>query len=708
MGAGSWTPDERGLAVLVEGMADAVAVVDAEGVLHYLNPAAEQLFGYSLAERRDQPVFDLVHPDDLELAAAALAATTVEDDPGSAVEVRVRAGDGEWLHVEVIGTNLLEDERLRGVILSFRDITARRAAERGRASAERVLDHTFAHNPVGLTLCTVDGRFVKVNPAFCRLVGLTEAELLADTYQAVTDPRELADEEEALVAVIRGERSSFTTDKRIPGQDGSVRFGELTVSMVEDPDGGRLILGQLRDVTEQREMHLELEHRSLHDPLTGLANRALFADRVGVAYRRHRRYGGGLSIAFIDLDDFKTVNDALGHPAGDELLRRVAERLTTRFRATDTVARVGGDEFAILLDEAGETTHAEHLAAEIVGLFDEPFALAGRRLRVGASVGIAPMAPGRDDHRGVEELVADADLAMYAAKKAGKGRWRAFRPSMRTRAAARLDIREQLEHGFRTDAVEVHYQPVVDTRTGQPAGLEALARWRHPELGLLRPGDFLDLAEEMGLASALDACVLERVGIDREQWRRDAPRLVELPVSVNVTVAEVGPALEERIDTFLASPGGEGIDLWLELTERAMLLNIDAVGASLARLRERGVRMALDDFGVGYSSLAHLHRLPIGLVKLDRAFLASVPTTGPSFMNTVVELCDALDLEVVAEGVETYDQHQLVTSVGIRYAQGFFYAEPRGPAALAALLAQPQPAPPVQGASTSGAVGPST
>jgi diguanylate cyclase (GGDEF)-like protein len=477
--------------------------------------------------------------------------------------------------------------------------------------------------------------------------------------------------------------------------------------MVEDPDGVRLIFGQLRDVTDQREMRDELEHRSLHDPLTGLANRTLFADRVGVAYRRHRRYGSGLSIAFVDLDDFKTVNDALGHPAGDELLRGVAERLTSRFRATDTVARVGGDEFAVLLDEAGETTHAEHLAGEIVALFDEPFVLAGRRLRVGASVGIAPMAPGRDDYRDVEELVADADLAMYAAKKAGKGRWRAFRPSMRTRAAARLDIREQLEHGFRTDAVEVHYQPVIDTRTGETRGLEALARWRHPELGLLRPGDFLDLAEEMGLASALDGCVLERVGIDREQWRRDAPHLAELPVSVNVTVAEVGPALEDRIDAFLASPGGQGVELWLELTERAMLLNIETVGASLARLQERGVRMALDDFGVGYSSLAHLHRLPIGLVKLDRAFLASVQTTGPSFMTTVVDLCDALDLQVVAEGVETYDQHQLICSVGIRYAQGFFYAEPRGPAALISLLAPPQPAPPVQDASTSGAVGPS-
>jgi diguanylate cyclase (GGDEF)-like protein len=411
-----------------------------------------------------------------------------------------------------------------------------------------------------------------------------------------------------------------------------------------------------------------------------------------------------LAVAFVDLDDFKTVNDALGHAAGDDLLRAVADRLTTRFRATDTVARVGGDEFAVLLDEAGSIADAERLASEIVDLFDEPFLLAGRRLRVGASVGIAPMTSGLDDAREVDELVADADLAMYAAKQAGKGRWRAFRPSMRSRAAASLDIREQLEHGFRTEAVEVHYQPVVDTATGQPIGLEALARWRHPTLGLLRPGDFLDVAEEMGLAAALDWCVLERVALDREGWKQESPRLADLPVSVNITVAEIGPVLEERIDAFMASPGGQGTRLHLELTERAMLLNVDAVGATLERLKARGIGLALDVFGVGYSSLAHLHRLPVDIVKLDRAFLASVQTAGSDFMAAVVELCGALDLHVIAEGVETYEQHEVVTGVGIGYAQGFFYAEPRGPKAVASLLNGIQPAPPEQAAPGSGAV----
>jgi diguanylate cyclase (GGDEF)-like protein/PAS domain S-box-containing protein len=703
MGSGRWAPGEHWLAVIAEGTADAIAVLDRDAVLLWANPAAEDLFGYELADRRGRVILDLVHPEDLDLVVGSLAEMANIELPGAPLEVRARAADGHWIYVEVVTTNLLEDERLGGMIISIRDITARRAAESARASAQRVLDHTFAHNPVGLVLTTLDGHFVKVNPAFCEFLGMTEAELLADNYRSLTPPKEYEAEQSEMAAVIRGERPTFSADKKIVRRDGTRAIGELTISMLEDPDGVRLVFGQLRDVTEQRELQAQLEHRSLHDPLTGLANRELFADRVSLAHHRHRRYGNGLSVAFVDLDDFKTVNDALGHAVGDELLRGVAERLTERFRATDTVARVGGDEFAVLLDEAGETHDAEQLAGEIVALFDEPFVLAGRRLRVGASVGIAPMIPGRDDRRGVEELVADADLAMYAAKQAGKGRWRAFRPSMRSRAAASLDIREQLEQGFHAEAIEVHYQPVVDTASGLAVGIEALARWRHPSLGLLRPGDFLDVAEEMGLAAALDWCVLERVAIDRERWRETAPNLLHLPVGVNITVSEVGPVLEERIDAFLASPGGEGAHLHLELTERAMLLNGEAVSDALDRLRKRGIGLALDDFGVGYSSLAHLHRLPVGIVKLDRAFLSSVQTAGSDFMAAVVELCAALDLAVVAEGVETYEQHQVVTSVGIRFAQGFFYAEPRGPSALASLLAA-QPAPPEQDAPGSGAV----
>lgn len=683
---GVWKPDESWLAMLVESSADVVVVVDGEARLRYANPAAERLFGHRLSDWQGHSVLDLLHPDDLDLALSALA-TMKAKDRGDPIELRVRDAGGDWCHVELVATNRLDDEDLGGLIFTIRDITDRRAAERGRATAERVLDHTFAFNPIGMCLTTLDGRFVKVNPAFCDLVGLTEAELLADTYQSLTDPGELQAELAQLDALIDGRNPSFTTDKRILRKDGTQRLGELTVSLVEDPDGGRLFFGQLRDVTEQRELQRQLEHRSLHDPLTGLANRRLFSDRVALAHRRHRRYSSGLSIAFVDLDDFKLVNDAMGHPAGDELLRRVADRLVDRFRATDTVARVGGDEFAILLEESGAVSDAERLAAEIVELFTEPFEVGGRRLHVGASVGIAPVAAGLDEPRGVDELVADADLAMYAAKSAGKGRWRSFRPSMRSRAASRLAIREELEHGFRTDAVEVHYQPVVDTATGAPVGLEALARWRHPSLGLLRPGDFLEVAEEMGMAAHLDWCVLDRVARDRQRWREDAPHLVELPVSVNVTVAEIGPVLEDRIGAFLESPGGEDAQLALELTERAVLLNADSVATTLERLAARGVGIALDDFGVGYSSLAHLHRLPIGVVKLDRAFVASVGTAGAEFMAAVVDLCDALDLQVIAEGVETYEQHQAVQAVGIPWAQGFFYAEPRGPGAVAATVA---------------------
>lgn len=711
MGAGDERPEEAWLAVLVEAMADAVVVIDATANLVYANPAAESLFDHSLDDRRGTSVLTLLHPEDLDTAVRSLGTMMSKlDEAGDPLEVRVRTGTDDWCHVELVAMNRLEDERFGGLILSIRDITDRRAAERGRAAAERVLDHTFARNPVGLVLCTLDGRFVRVNPAFCRLMGRTESDLLAWNYQELTDADELDQELVQWEQLLAGDRQTVVVDKQVQRPDGSTCTAELTASLLNGPDGTQLIFGQWRDVTEQRELQRALEHRSLHDPLTGLANRALFADRVELARSRHRRYGTGMAVAFIDLDDFKSVNDALGHVAGDELLRAVAERLTTRFRATDTVARVGGDEFAVLLEESGPVVAAEQLAAEILALFDEPFDLGERRLRAGASVGVAPVGAGLEDHRGTEELVADADLAMYAAKQAGKGRWRSFRPSMRSRAASRLGIRERLEDGFAEEAVEVHYQPVLDTRTGVVVGLEALARWRHPDLGLLRPGDFLEVAEEMGLAATLDRRVLERVARDREGWRATAPHMLDLPVGVNVTVAEVGPHLEEGIDAFFASPGGAGARLFIDLTERALLANVDAVAATLERLRGRGIGVILDDFGVGYSSLSQLHRLPIGYVKLDRAFLASTASTGPDFIAAVVNLCTSLGLKVIAEGVETLEQHELVRGLDVAWAQGFFYAEPRGARAVADFVARAsdQPAPPLQGAEVSGAVGPST
>jgi len=711
VGAGDERPEEAWLAVLVEAMADAVVVIDATANLVYANPAAELLFDHSLDDRRGTSVLTLLHPEDLDTAVRSLGTMMTKlDEAGDPLEVRVRTGTEGWRHVELVAMNRLEDERFGGLILSIRDITERRAAERGRAAAEHVLDHTFARNPVGLVLCTLEGRFVRVNPAFCRLMGRSESDLLAWSYQELTDADELDAELAQWEQLLAGQRRTVTVDKVVERPDGSVCTAEVTASLLDGPEGIQLIFGQWRDVTEQRELQRALEHRSLHDPLTGLANRALFADRVELARSRHRRYGTGMAVAFIDLDDFKSVNDALGHVAGDELLRAVAERLTTRFRATDTVARVGGDEFAVLLDESGPVVAAEQLAAEILALFDEPFDLGERRLRAGASVGVAPVGAGLEDHRSTEELVADADLAMYAAKQAGKGRWRSFRPSMRSRAASRLGIRERLEDGFAEEAVEVHYQPVLDTRTGAVVGLEALARWRHPDLGLLRPGEFLELAEEMGLAAALDRRVLERVARDRAGWREQAPHMLDLPVGVNVTVAEIGPHLEDGIDAFFASPGGDGARLFIDLTERALLANVDVVAATLERLRARGIGVILDDFGVGYSSLSQLHRLPIGYVKLDRAFLASTASTGPDFIAAVVNLCTSLGLKVIAEGVETLEQHELVRGLDVSWAQGFFYAEPRGARAVADFVARAsdQPAPPLQGAEVSGAVGPST
>ena len=448
------------------------------------------------------------------------------EGPGAPLEVRARAADGRWIHVEVITTNLLDDERFGGHDRVDPGHHDRRDGGAARASAERVLDHTFAHNPIGMVLCTADGRFVKVNPAFCELVGLTEAELLADTYQGLTDrrgaaPRSRTPWSPSSAASRRASRPTSAS----PARTARVRIGELTVSMVEDPDGVRLIFGQLRDVTDQRELQRELEHRSLHDPLTGLANRALFADRVEPCpppppSLRQRPVG-----AFVDLDDFKTVNDALGHAGGRRAARAgwpsgSRTRPGHRHRGPGRRRRVR----ASCWTRAGSAGRRRATwPPRSCELFDEPV----HRRR--------PPAPGRGQRR--HRL--DGDRPERRPRRRGAGGRRRPR-HVRGQAGGQgamaclpavdaLPGRRQPRHPGAAGARlphRGHRGPLpAGGRHGDrsPVGLEALARWRHPSLGLLRPGEFLDVAEEMGLASALDWCVLERVALDRERWQRDRP-----------------------------------------------------------------------------------------------------------------------------------------------------------------------------------------
>ncbi len=427
----------------------------------------------------------------------------------------------------------------------------------------------------------------------------------------------------------------------------------------------------------------QLEHQAFHDPLTGLANRALVLDRLTQALLRAERRHEELCVMLLDLDDFKTVNDSLGHAAGDRLLTLASERLAGVLRPTDTPARLGGDEFAVLLEDADVAT-AAGVAERILAAFGQPFDVGGREVFVSATIGIAPAAEGE---RNAEALVRDADAAMYSAKAQGKRGYAVFVPQMRTAAVARLEMESRLRNAVARDEMELVYQPIVRAADGGVVGLEALVRWRHPDLGLLGPGEFIPLAEQTGVIDEIGEWVLRSAC-------RDVMGLVrgdggEPPVvTVNLSPRQLrNPALAETVEAALADGGLPPERLVLEITESAMAADTPGNLASLRALRGRGVRVAVDDFGSGYSSLGQLRRLPVDMLKIDREFVAEARSAqATALLRAVVELGNGLGLTGGAEGVERQDQLALVRSVGCALGQGWLWARPMPIADVATLL----------------------
>ena len=429
-----------------------------------------------------------------------------------------------------------------------------------------------------------------------------------------------------------------------------------------------------------------LKQQAFHDPITDLANRALFIDRLQHSLKRREGRGDALAVIFLDLDDFKMVNDSLGHAAGDELLRRVADRLHLVLRPSDTAARFGGDEFAILLEDTAEAFDVIRVAERLVSVLKPRFVIAGREVTARASVGVAVTSA---RNVSAEELVRRADVAMYRAKMKGKGSFEVFEPSMQEVAARRLEVRTDLERAIERSELSLLYQPVVDIATSRPVGVEALVRWNHPRWGTVYPSEFIAVAEETGLISELGLHILREACRQCSQWQNDLTDQPSFSVSVNVSPRQLRESrFVSDVWHVLTETGLHPSHLILEITESFMLDSPESAGERLRELKALGVRISLDDFGTGYSSLATLQDLPLDILKIDKAFVDHVADDPrrTAFAQAIIRLGRTLGLSLIAEGVETAAQSRRLMSLGCPNAQGYFYSKPVAASTIGRML----------------------
>jgi diguanylate cyclase (GGDEF)-like protein len=560
---------------------------------------------------------------------------------------------------------------LRAALL-LRGEAAARALVRSR---ERYAAKLAAHSSDAVLVLARDGRLLGDPAPLAQVLGVpasgpgTSAEAVRLSGVDAATATELFTR--ALAA--RGAVVDAEIPARLQGEDRWL--GVRLTDASRDPDIGGVVV-HVTDVTGRRRAEEALAHSVLHDGLTGLANRALFTDRVGQALRRTVRGGGSAAVLSIDVDGFKAVNDGLGHGAGDALLREVATRLRGAVRADDTVARLGGDEFAVLVEQSGDgDDEALATATRVREVLSRPVPLDGGPVTVSASVGVAV---GRGE-AGATSLIADADLALYAAKLAGRDRTARFEPGMRAAAQEARELEQELRGALTGDQFRLVYQPVVALADRRVTGFEALLRWDSPRLGPVGPDRFVPVAEAAGLMDRIGPWVLREACATAATWLRDHPGAGDLSMAVNVSATQLGsPDLAASITAALAASGLPASALVLEVTETALVGDPERAAASLAELRALGVRLALDDFGTGYSSLAHLRQFTVDVLKIDRSFVRGV-TDGeplPAIVRGTIDLGRTLGLEVLAEGVESEHQARLLAEGSCDTAQGYLFARP--------------------------------
>ena len=567
--------------------------------------------------------------------------------------------------------------------------------EQGLATAQQellgtlsLLEATLESTTDGILVVDLDGRITSHNRNFAEMWRIPQG-VLDDRDDAAAIQSVLAqlvdpDAFTAKVAELYA-RPEAESEDTLEFHDGRVIERYSRPQLVDGEVVGRV--WSFRDVTKGVRLAEELSHRALHDSLTDIANQALFRDRIDHALAVARQRGSHLAVLLIDLDHFKRINDSLGHTVGDELLIATSQRIHECLRPVDTLARFGGDEFAVLIEDRVEQGEAERTAARVLDALRRPFRIGDRDVVVGASIGIAVARP----ESSTDQLLRNADLAMYSAKDQGRNGVANFADQMHVVAVERLTLEAQLRDALDRDELRVHYQPLVGLDDGRLHGVEALVRWEHPTRGLLTPGQFIEVAEASGLIVPLGRWVLERACVQARSWCQAFPDRDPLQMSVNMSAHQLhGRDLRTDLDVVLAATGLPAGLLTIEITESTMVQDVDAALPQLQAVKALGTRLAIDDFGTGYSSLSYLQRFPVDVVKIDQSFVQRIGH-GPeesALALAIVRMAKTLHLSTVAEGVETEEQLQVLVQAGCDLAQGYLLSPPVDADAITSMLAE--------------------
>ncbi len=639
-----------------------------------VNEAAVKHYGFSKDEFLQMTIAGIRPPEEIPTMMSTLAA--LHDRDRNRI-FRHKKKDGTPFDAEITSFEFVSAGRRARLVIAV-DVTQRRLAEERLRENEERYRLLFERNLAGVFRSNLEGRILEVNESMARIFGYTRDELLATSAQSLYFTTE---ERQRVMARLRDQKTLSNSELRLRRKDGTPVWILENMSLVESAD---IIEGTMIDISDRKAAQEQVEYQAYHDVLTGLPNRLLFRDRITVALAHARRSRRAVAVMFLDLDQFKLVNDTLGHTIGDGLLQAAAERLVHCVRADDTVARMGGDEFTILVSDLTDTRAASLVAQKVLDSVSKPIDVEGHELFITTSIGISIFP---DDGMDTETLLKNADRAMYRAKEAGRNNYQFATGASVEASGGRLSLERSLHHAFDRQEFVIHYQPMIEVDSHRVIGAEALIRWKHRELGLLGPDEFIPVAEECGLIFPIGEWVLRTACAQMRQWHRAGH---DLHIAVNLSARQFQQHdLTAMIERILEDTGLGARWLDIEITESTAMHNAEMSLGIMTRLKQMGVRLSIDDFGTGYSSLSYLKKFPIDTVKIDQNFVHDLtlsPNDG-AIISAVISMARALKLHVVAEGVETEEQLEFLRKQHCETIQGFLYSRPLPAEEFEAILA---------------------